>query len=332
MIIITGGAGFIGSNLAAALEKKTDEDIVICDRLGKGEKWRNISKRNLRDIIKPEELLDYIEGHKDQINIVFHMGAIASSTEMDADLVIEENFVFSRKLWSWCAKNDVRFIYASSASTYGSGDQGFDDEEDMEKLSALEPMNPYGWSKHLFDKRVVSLTSGPHKGKEKIPPQWVGLKFFNAYGPNEYHKGEQMSVLSKLYPQVVAGAAARLFKSHNPEYEDGGQLRDFIWVDDCIDVILWFYDHADKTGLYNLGSGKARSFRDLAEATFEAASLEPKITYIEMPQELRGKYQYFTEANMQKLRNAGYTKSFTSLEDGVKQYVGEYLSQTDSYK
>lgn len=332
MIIITGGAGFIGSNLAAALEQKTDSDLVICDRLGNDDKWRNISKRNLRDVIKPEALLDYMNAHKDEVEVVFHMGAIASSTETDADKVIEENFSFSRKLWQWCAENEVRFIYASSASTYGNGEQGFDDAEDLEKLSTLQPMNPYGWSKHLFDKRVVSLSKGPHAGKEKIPPQWVGLKFFNAYGPNEYHKGEQMSVLSKLYPQVVAGAAARLFKSHNAEYEDGGQLRDFIWVGDCIDVILWFYDNPDKTGLYNLGSGKARSFKDLAEATFEAAGLEPKITYIEMPQELRGKYQYFTEANMKKLRDAGYAKEFTSLEEGVKKYVSMYLSQTDRYR
>lgn len=332
MIIITGGAGFIGSNLVAALEHTTDEDLVICDRLGDDDKWRNISKRNLRDIIKPENLLEYMGAHRDQISVIFHMGAIASSTEKNADLVIEENFAFSRKLWQWCAENDVRFIYASSASTYGNGEEGFHDAEDMDALSKLHPLNPYGWSKHLFDKRVVSLSNGPHKGKEKLPPQWVGLKFFNAYGPNEYHKGEQMSVLCKLYPQVLAGAAARLFKSHNPEYEDGGQLRDFIWVGDCVDVMMWFYQNADKNGLYNLGSGEARSFKDLAEATFSAANLEPKITYIDMPQELRGKYQYFTEADVTKLRKAGYDKEFTSLEDGVKKYVSDYLSQTDSYR
>ncbi len=332
MIIITGGAGFIGSNLLAALEEKTDEDLVICDRLGSDDKWRNISKRNLRDIIKPENLIDYMNLHKDQISVVFHMGAIASSTEKDADKVIEQNFTYSRKLWRWCGENGVRFIYASSASTYGDGTQGFDDTENIEALSKLHPLNPYGWSKHLFDKRTVSLSSGPHEGKEPVPPQWVGLKFFNVYGPNEYHKGDQMSVLCKLYPQVLAGAAARLFKSHNPEYEDGGQLRDFIWIDDCVDVLMWFYENKDKSGLYNLGSGKARSFKDLAVATFAAASLEPKITYIDMPQELRGKYQYFTEASIQKLRDAGYNKEFTSLEDGVKAYVKGYLSQTDSYK
>jgi ADP-L-glycero-D-manno-heptose 6-epimerase len=240
--------------------------------------------------------------------------------------------IFSRQLWRWCADNNVRFIYASSASTYGDGEQGFEDSEELDDLNKLHPLNPYAWSKHLFDKRVVSVTSGPHKGKESVPPQWVGLKFFNAYGPNEYHKGDQMSVLCKLYPQVLAGAAARLFKSHNPKYEDGGQLRDFIWIGDCLDVILWFYENPDKNGLYNLGSGQARSFKDLAETTFSAAGLEPKINFIEMPQELRGKYQYFTEANIDKLRKAGYTKEFTSLEDGVKKYVGEYLSQTDSYR
>ncbi|MCB9965094.1 MAG: ADP-glyceromanno-heptose 6-epimerase [Rhodospirillales bacterium] len=332
MIIVTGGAGFIGSNLLAELEARTHEDLVVCDRLGTDDKWRNISKRTLRDIVAPENLFAYLEEHAAEVKVVFHLGAIASSTEMNADMIVENNFTLSRLLWKWCAEHEVRFIYGSTFSTYGNGECGFNDDETMEGVGKLKPLNPYGWSKHLFDKRVISLVNGPQKGKEKVPPQWVGLKFFNVYGPNEYHKGDQRSVLCKLYPQVVAGASARLFKSHHQDYEDGGQLRDFIWIGDCVDVMMWFYENPTKNGLFNLGTGKARSFKDLAIATFAAAGLEPKITYIEMPQELRAKYQYFTEANMEKLRSVGYTKDFKNLEDGVREYVSKYLSQTDAYR
>lgn len=331
MIIITGGAGFIGSNLVAGLEQHTNEDLVICDVLGSDDKWKNISKRGLRDIVAPNRLFEYINEHKDEIKVVYHMGAISSTTERDADLIIDSNFTLTRRLWKWCAEHNVRLIYASSAATYGDGKEGFDDKERPEDLAKLNPLNPYGWSKHLFDRRVSALVHGAHKGREKVPPQWAGLKFFNVYGPNEYHKGDQMSVVCKLYPQVVAGASARLFKSHHPDYEDGGQLRDFVWVGDCVDVMLWLYDNQDISGLYNVGTGKARSFKDLAESTFSAAGLEPKVNYIEMPQELRGKYQYFTEANMQKLRDAGYDKPFKSLEDGITEYVQSYLSKIDSY-
>ena len=332
MIIITGGSGFIGSNLVAGLEKHTDDDLVICDVLGSDDKWRNVSKRGLRDIVRPERLFQYLDEHKDEIRIIYHMGAISSTTEKDADLIIENNFTLTRRLWKWCAEHEIRFVYASSAATYGDGKQGFEDDESPAELEKLRPLNPYGWSKHLFDRRVSALVNGKHKGREKIPPQWAGLKFFNVYGPNEYHKGEQMSVVCKLYPQVTAGASARLFKSHHPDYEDGGQLRDFIWVEDCVKVMLWFYDNPNVSGLYNVGTGEARSFKHLAEAIFKAAGLEPKINYIEMPQDLRGKYQYFTEADTQKLRSAGYEEPFKSLEDGVKEYVQSYLSKVDSYR
>lgn len=330
MIIVTGGAGFIGSNLVAGLQDKGLTDIVICDWLGSEDKWRNVAKRELRDIIKPERLTDYLATHEGEIETIFHMGAISSTTETDADLIIETNFYLSRQLWKWCAEKGKRFIYASSAATYGDGAQGFTDFATPEDLAALQPLNPYGWSKHVFDRRVARIV---HSGeKEAAPSQWAGLKFFNVYGPNEYHKGAQMSVACKLYPQVVAGAAAKLFKSHHPEYEDGGQLRDFIYVDDCVSVMLWLYDHPEVNGLFNVGTGKARSFRDLAEAVFRAAGVKPKINYIDMPQELRGKYQYFTEADMNKLRKAGYDKPFTELEEGVRRYVQTFMATEDKYR
>ncbi len=329
MIIITGGAGFIGSNLVAGLQGKGESDLVVCDWLGTDDKWHNLAKRELRDIIKPDRLFEYLENHEDKIKAVFHMGAISSTTEKDADLIIETNFDLSRQLWKWCAQKGVRFIYASSAATYGNGDHGFKDDDTPDALATMRPLNAYGWSKHVFDRRISRIIENQ---SEPCPPQWAGLKFFNVYGPNEYHKGEQMSVICKLYPQVIAGAAARLFKSHHPDYEDGGQLRDFVYVDDCVDVMLWLYDNADINGLFNVGTGKARSFKDLAEATFKAAGMEPKINYIEMPEELRGKYQYFTEADMSKLRAAGYDKPFTELEDGVRAYVQDFMSADDKYR
>lgn len=331
MIIVTGGAGFIGSNLVSALDERGD-DIVIADIFGADDKWRNIAKRGLRDIVKPENLMEYLDEHEGQVQAIFHMGAVSSTTEKDADLIIETNFMLSRKLWRWCAQNDIRFIYASSAATYGDGSAGFSDDETPEELARLKPLNAYGWSKHAFDRRVASIVSGRHQGDESVPPQWAGLKFFNVYGPNEYHKGDQMSVVCKLFPQAVAGAAARLFESAHPDYDDGGQMRDFIYVKDCVDVMLWLLDNPDINGLFNVGTGKARSFKDLAHAVYNAAGVEPRINYVEMPQDLQEKYQYFTQADMSKLRNAGYDKPFTELEDGVKDYVQTYLNREDSYR
>lgn len=328
MIIVTGGTGFIGSNLVAGLEAKGHKDIVICDTLGMEDKWRNIAKRELRDIVHPDRLFDYLDTHKDAIEVIFHMGAISATTEQDVDLIVETNVVLSRRLWKWCGKNQKRFIYASSAATYGDGEEGFVDVEDTKGLAALRPLNAYGWSKHVFDRRVARVMKN---GEEPVPPQWAGLKFFNVYGPNEYHKGDQMSVICKLYPQVVAGAAAKLFKSHKPEYKDGGQLRDFVYVKDCVSVMLWLLENESVNGLFNVGTGIARSFKDLAEATFDAANKPAKITYIDMPEILREKYQYFTEADMTKLRTAGYDKPFTELEDGVRDFVQNYMSQEDKY-
>jgi ADP-L-glycero-D-manno-heptose 6-epimerase len=330
MIVVTGGTGFIGSNLVAALEAHGAKNIVICDVFGSDDKWRNVAKRCLRDIIPPHRLMDFLESHKDEIKIIFHMGAISSTTEKDADLIVDTNFVLTSTLWHWCADNGVRFIYASSAATYGNGEDGFVDNDTPEFLSKLRPLNPYGWSKHVFDRRVAGILAGHQPGK--VPPQWAGLKFFNVYGPNEYHKGDQMSVICKLYPQVAAGAQARLFKSYHKDYEDGGQLRDFVYVDDCVSVMLWLYDNSAVSGLYNVGTGKARSFKDLALATFAAAGISPKVTYIDMPETLKDKYQYFTQADMTKLRAAGYTKAFTELEEGVRRYVQDFMAQADKYR
>ena len=236
----------------------------------------------------------------------------------------------SRRIWKWCWKNNVRLsLCFKSAATYGDGTQGFKDDDSIDGLKNLMPLNPYGWSKHVFDRRIARAVETK---SEPAPPQWAGLKFFNVYGPNEYHKDDQMSVVCKLYPQIMAGAAARLFKSHNPQYQDGGQLRDFIWVGDCVAVMLWLYDHPEISGLFNVGTGKARSFQALAEAAFKAAGKPAKINYIDMPTGLREKYQYFTQADVTKLRAAGYDQPFTELEDGVTTYVRDYMAKADPYQ
>jgi len=329
MFVVTGGAGFIGSNIVASLEERyPDEKIVVCDRLRHGVKWQNIAKRDLYDIVHPDDLFEFLQQYSGDIKAIFHMGAISATTETDADKILENNFHLTTALWDWCAEQNVRLIYASSAATYGDGDKGFDDFEDRKNLSGLRPLNAYGWSKHLFDRTVARCIDD----KNPVPPQWAGLKFFNVYGPNEYHKGGQKSVVAHVFPQAKADDMCKLFKSHHPDYEDGGQLRDFIWVGDVVDVILWLYENENVSGLFNVGTGKARSFKDLATAVYVALDQDPMIQYVPTPENIRDKYQYFTQANMDKLRNAGYNKDFTSLEDGVRQYVQDYLNQDDPFK
>lgn len=327
MIVVTGGAGFIGSNLVAGLEARGIPNVAVCDRFGTDDKWRNLARRELRAAVPPERLFEFLDAHASEIDLIFHMGAISSTTERDVDLILANNFNLSLDLWHWCARNGTRLIYASSAATYGDGAQGFDDDAAICDLARLRPLNAYGWSKHLFDRRLARSVANIRR----VPPQWAGLKFFNVYGPNEYHKGDMASVVSKLHPRVMAGEPARLFKSHRPDYADGGQLRDFVWVGDCVAVMLWLMENSQVSGLFNVGSGKARSFRDLALATFAAAGREPRIEYVDMPEALRDKYQYFTQANMGKLRRAGFTIPFTELEDGVGLYVQDYLATSDPY-
>ncbi len=328
MIIVTGGAGFIGSNLVAALEPRRPGDVVVCDTLGTDDKWRNIAKRELAAIVPPDRLLAFLDDHVGDIEAIFHMGAVSSTTERDADHIVANNVTLPLALWGWCAHTGTRLIYASSAATYGDGSAGFDDDSSFEALAKLRPLNPYGWSKHLFDRQVMRLVErgGP------APGQWAGLKFFNVYGPNEYHKGDMASVVFKLWPQVVAGQPARLFKSYRPDYPDGGQLRDFVWVGDCVEVMLWLFDHPEINGLFNVGSGRARSWVDLASAVFAAAGREPRIEFIEMPEAIRDRYQYVTEARLDRLRAAGYDRPCTSLEDGIAAYCRNYLAQPDPYR
>ena len=324
MIVVTGGAGFIGSNIVAALGA-TDERIAVCDRLRQADKWRNLSRVAPSELIAPEALLEWLPAHAAHIEAVVHMGAISSTTERDVDLIVDVNFRLSQALWRWCALEGKRLIYASSAATYGAGEQGFDD--DPRRLSLLRPLNAYGWSKQLFDRWVaLALAAG-----EPSPPQWVGLKFFNVYGPNEYHKGTMRSVIAQKYPLAAAGQAVTLFRSHRDDVPDGGQKRDFIYVRDCVAVVQWLLAHRGVNGLYNLGTGCARSFADLARALFAALQRPAHIDYIDTPPALRAHYQYFTEARMQRLRAVGYTSPFTSLEDGVADYVQRYLAQPDPY-
>ncbi|MDC0033209.1 ADP-glyceromanno-heptose 6-epimerase [Alphaproteobacteria bacterium] len=329
MILVTGGAGFIGSNLVAGLETRGANDIVVCDRLGTNEKWRNIAKRDLSDLITPDDLPKFVESNGPRLDAIFHLGAISATTETDVDLIVESNFRLSRDLWLQCARQRIPLIYASSAATYGDGRQGFDDNGTRQALSALTPLNPYGWSKHLFDRWIAKQID--HSRMAQKPPHWAGLKFFNVYGPNEYHKAGQISVALKTFREVSDGGSAVLFRSHHPDFEDGGQMRDFIWVDDCVDVMVWLMEHRSASGLFNIGTGKARSFADLAHAIFKALNRQPEIRYIDTPLPIRDKYQYFTEARIKRLLHAGYNKPFTGLEQGVGHYVQDFLLKEDPY-
>ncbi|WP_242913370.1 ADP-glyceromanno-heptose 6-epimerase [Brevundimonas pishanensis] len=329
MIVVTGGAGFIGSNIVASLCDSGAWDVVVCDRLETADlgKWKNIAKHQIADFWEPEEMFEQLERHADRIEAVIHMGAISSTTEPDAELIMRTNFSLSRDIWDWCSIRDVRMIYASSAATYGEGDQGFDDQDDLESLAKLRPLNAYGYSKYLFDQYAVRQAE-----RKQAPPQWAGLKFFNVYGPNEGHKGGMKSVIAQIWPKVAADETVSLFKSHRPDYADGGQLRDFVFVEDIVSIINWLLLRSEISGVFNAGSGRARSFADLAKATFAAAGKEPKITYIDMPEVIRDRYQYFTEAKMDRLRALGYDGQSTPLEEGVRRYVQNFLATEDPYR
>ncbi len=324
MILVTGGAGFIGSNLHASLAARGLETVIV-DRLRNAGKWRNLAHHAPTRLIHPDALEDFLASHP-PIDAVFHLGAISSTTADDGDLVWDTNVALSLMLWQWCAARGVRFIYASSAATYGDGSRGFTDG--LEGLDRLAPLNLYGWSKHAFDRQVARLVAAGNRR----PPQWVGLKFFNVYGPNEYHKGSMISVVKVKHDDILAGHKPRLFRADQPGMQDGDQRRDFIWVGDLVDVMLWLYDTPTVSGLFNLGTGRARTYRDLAFAVCAAAGAPPEIEYIDLPERLRGQYQSYTEADMTRLRAAGYAGQFTTLEDGISRYVRDFLNTPDPYR
>ena len=318
LIVVTGGAGFIGSNVVLELAQ-AGQRVVVCDLLRSGEKWRNIDAARLHDIIRPNELLEWLPRYAHKVAAIVHMAAISSTTEKDVDKFVATNIRLTLDLWEWCAANAVRLIYASSAATYGDGSAGFSDEQNPAALAALRPLNAYGWSKHVVDRRVIDdVTLG-----RATPRQWAGLKFFNVYGPNETHKGFMQSLVSKIFPAVMAGETVTLFKSHDANYPDGGQKRDFIYIKDCVAVVRWLLRHPETSGLFNVGTGTARSFLDLVQAVCAAVGCAPKIRFIETPDELRAQYQYFTCADLTKLRRAGFNSSFYSLEDGVRDYLSK---------
>jgi len=328
MIVVTGGAGFIGSNFVAGLEEAAAGRVTVVDRLGTDDKWKNLRRRLLDELVDPAALGDLLARRAADVRYVVHMGAVSATTEIDADLIAETNLRLSQRLWRWCAEHGVPFLYASSAATYGDGGAGFDDDSRPAALARLVPMNAYGWSKHAFDRWVArELEEG-----RPAPPQWVGLKFFNVYGPNEYHKDNMRSVVTKAYPAAARGEVATLFRSHHPDYLDGGQMRDFVYVKDCVDVMLWLMEHRSVSGLFNLGTGRAQTWLDLMEALYGAVGRELRIRWMDTPEEIRDRYQYFTQAEMGRLRAAGYTRAFRDVREGVGDYVEAHLSQDDPYR
>jgi ADP-L-glycero-D-manno-heptose 6-epimerase len=322
MIVITGGAGMIGSMIAWHLNTVLGrDDIVIVDRHKHAEQWQNLCHRRYADYLDKDELLPWLESGV-KVDAVIHMGAISATTERDFNLLVQDNLRYSQRLWQWCARNGVPLLYASSAATYGNGEQGYDDAA----IENLRPLNGYGYSKHLFDQWALRQAEAGN-----APPQWCGFKFFNVYGPNEYHKERMASVAWHSFNQFRETGTVRLFKSDRPDFKDGMQLRDFVYVKDAAAVVAFFLAHADKSGIYNVGTGQARAFLDLATAVMTSQGREPSITWIDMPQDLKGKYQYFTQASVAKLRAAGYSQPFHTLEDGVRDYVQNYLMKTDAY-
>lgn len=326
MIIVTGATGFIGSNIVADLNARGRTDILLVDDLGTQGKWKNIAKRRFVDIIDYRKL-DSLLGTQTKADAVFHMGANSSTTSTDGDEILEVNLHASMAWWKWCTRTGTPFIYASSAATYGDGQQGFNDDQSLPALDQLAPLNLYGWSKHAFDKWAVERAA-----EGNAPPQWAGMKFFNVYGPNEYHKGDMRSLVAKNTELIARGETIRLFKSHKEGFADGAQLRDFVYVKDCTAVMLWLMDTPAHSGLFNLGTGQARSFVDLMHAIGAALGKPVNIEYVDMPESIRPNYQYFTQANMEKMRACISGYMFHSLEQGVADYVKNYLMPSDHYR
>ena len=325
MIVVTGAAGFIGSNLVWALNEAGRDDVVVCDWLGKDQRWLNLRKRMFRDFVFPENLIDFCRREKPEA--ILHMGANSSTTASDGDEILRVNSKFTLALIDHCAAAGASLIYASSAATYGEGENGFVDDDSLAALKRLRPLNLYGWSKHLVDLVVAER----REKRLPLPPKCVGLKYFNVYGPNEYHKAAMMSVVGKVYETAAQGGDVELFKSHRVGVEDGGQRRDFVSVDDVVKTTLWFLDHGPAHGLFNVGAGRATTFSAFVEALFKAMGKPPRIRYVPMPEALRERYQYFTEASLANLRCAGYSAPFATVDEGVAAYVG-YLAGADRWR
>jgi ADP-L-glycero-D-manno-heptose 6-epimerase len=320
LIIVTGAAGFIGSVMIWKLNQEGIEDILLADSLYSGQKWMNLRKRIFNDFVDKNELFNILQNAKG-IDAIIHLGACTDTTEKDVDFLIENNYLFSKRLWKECVNKNIPFLYASSGATYGGGEMSYSDDIDL--IPKLKPLNPYGWSKQLFDRWVLK--------QEKKPTYWYGFKFFNVYGPNEYHKGQMASVIFHAFNQVKKNKKIKLFKSYKENYNHGDQKRDFIYVKDIVSVMYYFYKKHPENGIYNVGTGKANTFKSLAKAVFDALDEEINIEYIDMPSGLKDQYQYFTEANISKLQKIGYNNNFYSLDDGVKDYIQKYLNTSDRY-
>ncbi len=315
MIVVTGAAGFIGSCLVSRLNKSGINDIVVVDDFSKTDKAKNLEGKTLVSKVGRKDFISWLKDFGGEVDFIYHIGARTDTTEFDKSIFDQLNVNYSKEVWNLCVEYNIPLVYASSAATYGLGEFGYNDDHSI--IPSLVPLNPYGDSKNDFDKWVLK--------QEKTPPFWAGLKFFNVYGPNEYHKGRMASVIFHAFRQINENGGMKLFRSHNPKYSDGGQLRDFIYVKDVVEVCYFLKEKRPESGIYNLGTGIARSFLDLAKNTFKSLNLEENISFIDTPIDIRDKYQYFTEANMTKLINAGYESGFHSLEDGVKDYVQNYL-------
>lgn len=321
MIVVTGAAGFISSCLVRELNNLGHNNIVVVDDFSFEKKAPNLSGKSIVAKIPRTDFFAWAADFGDQIDFVFHLGARTDTTEFDTSIFDRLNVKYSQDMWNLCAEKNIPLVYASSGATYGLGEFGYSDSHEI--LDKLTPLNPYGESKNDFDKWALK--------REKAPPFWAGLKFFNVYGPNEYHKGRMASVIMHAFNQISASGKMKLFASHNPDYKDGGQLRDFVYVKDVVSVCTFLMEHKPENGLYNLGTGTARTFMALALATFEAMGAEPDISFIPTPEDIRDKYQYFTEAEIDKLRAAGYSKPFYTLEEGVADYVKNYLTEQNYY-
>jgi ADP-L-glycero-D-manno-heptose 6-epimerase len=321
MILVTGGAGFIGSNLVGRL--LTDgHDVVVVDSIENEVKSRNLALFRDLEVAAPRDLGDILARRADDVRLVYHLGAITSTFETDVELLTETNVRLSQRLWRWCHEHDVPLVYASSAATYGDGEWGFRDDDSVDALGRLRPLNAYAQSKHAFDQWAARQAL-----EGMAPPSWHGLKYFNVYGPNEGHKGPMRSLVAKAYPKAARGEPVALFRSHRPGYENGGQKRDFVYVRDCVEATLWIAERRPKNGIYNVGTGRAQSWLDLIHALFAALGKEPLIEWEDIPAEIRDRYQYFTEADISKLRGVGFHRPFWPVEDGVRDYVHRYLMQ-----